>query len=77
MKNKKERKDMIRLFERTLESPEECFCENQSFDIKEITQTYFKDCYIGYPNKLEPCEFHIYKCSVCGKEYNDEVKTAH
>jgi len=73
MTNKEEkqrRKNIIRMNEMVKQFPDKCFCENHLFSEDDIVEKYYKDYYLG--NSQTSLEFHIYKCSKCGKKYNDE-----
>lgn len=71
MLTKKEKKRRVREMQRDLKYPNECFCEKHTYLYpirKELWPNYYPIC--GKNN--EKHETTIYKCEVCGKEYNDE-----
>lgn len=67
---KQRRKALLEKMEQEKRFPNDCFCEDKLFLESEIIETKIETWYQG--NEEIPQEIHIYKCSKCGKKYDDE-----
>jgi len=71
-KEKQRRKELLDKIDREKRFPDDCFCENKLYLESEIIETKTETWYRGLTGEEVPQKINFYRCSQCGKKYDDE-----